>query len=86
MRKKSFWLSYNGLGAASLIGIVMYFLLMEHREHLFQALPYLILLLCPLMHMFMHGNHGHGDHESHEHHNQDKPTSGVSNNQKSKEK
>jgi hypothetical protein len=29
-------------------------------------LPYLILLACPLMHLFMHHGHGHG-HKSHRH-------------------
>lgn len=35
----------------------------EHRAHAIGVLPLvLILLLCPLMHMFMHGGHGgHGD-------------------------
>ncbi len=55
----SFWLSSKGLAAISLIGFVSYFLLMEHRQHLFEYLPLLILLLCPLMHVFMHGGHGH---------------------------
>jgi hypothetical protein len=35
----------------------------EHRMHLSGLigwLPYLILLACPLMHLFMHGGHGHG--------------------------
>ncbi len=59
-QKKSFWLTSNGIAALALIGAVIYFLLMEHRQHLFQALPFLILLLCPLMHVFMHS--GHGDH------------------------
>jgi len=36
-----------------------YFLWTEHQAHLLAALPYLILLICPLMHLFMH--HGHGD-------------------------
>jgi len=26
-------------------------------------LPYLILLLCPFIHFFMHGSHGHGHHD-----------------------
>jgi hypothetical protein len=30
----------------------------EHRAHVIQALPYLLVLLCPLMHLF----HGHGGH------------------------
>ena len=40
-----------------------YFLWTEHQAHLLGALPYLILLLCPLMHIFMH--RGHGGHGSH---------------------
>lgn len=42
--------------------IALFFLLSEHRAHLFGILPYLLLLACPLMHLFMH--HGHGDHGS----------------------
>lgn len=38
----------------------------EHKGHLLDALPWLILLACPLMHMFMHGKHGgHGHHSQH---------------------
>jgi len=41
--------------------VLGFFLLTEHRAHLFGALPYLLILLCPLMHLFMHGGHGgHG--------------------------
>lgn len=41
--------------------VLGFFLLTEHRAHLFGALPYLLVLLCPLMHLFMHGDHGgHG--------------------------
>ena len=38
--------------------IAAYFLLTEHRAHVFQYLPFLLVLACPLMHFF----HGHGDH------------------------
>ncbi|WP_438839687.1 DUF2933 domain-containing protein [Aromatoleum toluclasticum] len=35
----------------------------EHRIHLLGILPWLFLLACPLMHLFMH--HGHGGHDGH---------------------
>jgi len=55
---RSFWFSPNGVAAIAMIAAVLYFLLAEHRAHFIYALPYLILLLCPAMHLFMH--HGHG--------------------------
>ena len=45
--------------------IAGYFLFMEHRAHLggvLYYLPFLFLLACPLMHIFMHGGHGRQDH------------------------
>ncbi len=66
-QRTSFWFSAKGLAAVGFIGAVSYFLLVEHREHLYQWLPYLILALCPLMHLFMHRGHGgHGAHKSKE--------------------
>lgn len=62
-RSPNFWLTGRGAIAAGGIGFLLYFLVIEHGEHLFPYLPYLILLLCPFMHFFMHGSHGH----SHEH-------------------
>lgn len=46
-QKQSFWFSSNGLAALTLIGAVSYFLFMEHREHLFQFLPFLIFFAVP---------------------------------------
>ncbi|PKH06163.1 DUF2933 domain-containing protein [Moritella sp. Urea-trap-13] len=60
--KKKFWSTPTGWCALLLIAAVSYFLFMEHREHVFSFLPFLIILLCPLMHVFMHGKHGHGKH------------------------
>jgi hypothetical protein len=40
------------------IAIAAYFLFTEHRAHLWGALPYLLLLACPLLHLFHHGAHG----------------------------
>jgi len=52
---------------------VVLLLAFEHRMHLSGLLgwlPYLILLACPLMHLFMHGGHGHGA-------DSDKPDNGA---------
>lgn len=54
------------------LAIGAFLLLSEHRAHVIGILPLaLFLLLCPLLHFFMHGSHGadaqHGgiDHRSH---------------------
>lgn len=48
-----------------LIGFLLiggFYLVTEHRAHLFGILPFLFLPVCLLMHFFMHGHgHGHGD-------------------------
>jgi hypothetical protein len=57
---KAFWRSRYAIGLVVLGAIAAYFLLSEHRAHFFGALPFLLLLACPLMHVFMHrGHHGH---------------------------
>jgi hypothetical protein len=33
--------------------------LATHTGHIVAALPYLLLMVCPLMHLFKHGGHGH---------------------------
>lgn len=48
------------------LAIAAFFLLTEHRAHLLGALPYLLLLACPLMHLFHHGHGGHGAHRRHD--------------------
>lgn len=69
---------------AGFVAIAAFFLFTEHRAHLFGALPFLLLLACPFLHMFGHGGHGshgghggqntaharggHVDHESHREH------------------
>ncbi|MDO8769196.1 MAG: DUF2933 domain-containing protein [Burkholderiaceae bacterium] len=58
-----FWRSRYGLGLVVFGAVAAYFLLSEHRAHFLGALPYLLLLACPLMHVFMHhGRGGHGRH------------------------
>jgi Protein of unknown function (DUF2933) len=42
------------------------FVLYWHWRHALDALPFLIVLACPLAHIFMHHGHGHGhDHGAH---------------------
>ena len=55
------WKGLHGLTVVILVVAALYFLLVEHGSHLLPYLPYLILLLCPLMHVFMHKGH-HQDH------------------------
>ena len=62
-RHEAFWLTPKGFAAIGLIGAASYFLLMEHRQHLFEFLPFLIILACPLMHIFMHSGHGGHSHK-----------------------
>jgi hypothetical protein len=52
------WMLMGG----SLIVIVLFFGLREHWGHALGLLPYLLLLACPLMHLF----HGHGGHHGHD--------------------
>jgi hypothetical protein len=48
-----------------------FFVVTEHTAHALGALPYLLLLACPLLHFF-HGGHGRGhrdhgvDHQPHD--------------------
>jgi hypothetical protein len=57
----SFWRSTTGLVTIGFLVIGAFFLIAEHRAHVIPWLPWLILLACPLLHVFMHGgNGGHG--------------------------
>lgn len=47
------------LGVCVFLAIATFFLWEEHKAHILGALPYVLLLLCPVVHMFMHRGHGH---------------------------
>jgi hypothetical protein len=57
-------LSSRAKWAVAVFAIIGGFVLIaEHRAHIIPFLPWLVLLACPLMHLFMHGGHGgHGGH------------------------
>ncbi len=60
--------------------IAAYFLIAEHRAHLSEYLKYwplLLVLACPLLHLFMHGGHGgHGSHDTDGEAQSEKPSKG----------
>lgn len=59
----SFCRSRTGIALLVFLGLAAALLAAEHWVHLAGSLPLLLLLLCPLMHLFMHGGHGHGGHD-----------------------
>lgn len=62
---RGFWRSRGGIVAIGFLLAAAFLLLSEHRVHALGYLPFLLLLACPLMHMFMHHGHGHGRHAEH---------------------
>ena len=48
--------------AAAALGL---YLLIYHLNHVLLAIPYLLLIACPLMHVFHRGHGGHGRHGDH---------------------
>lgn len=58
-----FWRRKTGVVLIMLVAIGAFYGVREHFTHVYPYLPYLILLICPLMHFFGHGHggHDHGD-------------------------
>lgn len=57
----SFWKSRTGIALCAFVAIAAALLILEHRAHALQWLPFALLLACPLLHLF-HGHGGHGGH------------------------
>lgn len=58
--KSGFFSSRINIVLIGFLAIAGYFLVTEHRAHLFAYWPWLLLLACPLLHVFMHRGHGGG--------------------------
>lgn len=58
------WLTTRNIAIASIGGAVFYYLWVEHHTHLIHFLPYAIFILCPFIHIFMHGSHSHRSHSA----------------------
>jgi len=64
----AFLRSRTGVVLVAFLAIAAFFLLTEHTAHVFGVLPYALLLLCPLLHVFMHhGHNGHSGHDEEQH-------------------
>ena len=59
---RAWWRTRSGVVLCGFLLIAAFYLLTQHTAHVFWVLPYLLILACPLMHLFMH--HGHGGHGS----------------------
>lgn len=61
---RGFFASRANIVLIGFLAIGGFFLVAEHRAHLIPYLgywPFLLILACPLLHVFMHGGHGgHG--------------------------
>jgi hypothetical protein len=67
---KSWLFSRTGLVTCGFLAAIAFLMATGHTAHLLGFLPYALFLLCPLMHIFMHGGHGghshHGDNDDKE--------------------
>ena len=46
----------------ALAAVAAAYVLIVHRAHVLEWLPFGLLLACPLMHIFRHGRHNHHQH------------------------
>jgi hypothetical protein len=56
---RPFWKSRSAIAWLVFAAIALFLLFSEHRAHFLGVLPYLLLLSCPMMHLFMHHGLGH---------------------------
>lgn len=58
--------SKSGFALVVFLAIAAFFLVAEHTAHVLGVLPYGLVTLCLVMHLFMHGRHGnHGGQHKH---------------------
>lgn len=60
----SFWRSKFRIALIMVGLVILFYLLRDHWNHIGGNWLYLLLFLCPLMHLFGHGGHGGHGHGS----------------------
>lgn len=70
--KPGFFSSRSNIVLVGFLVIAGFYLVTEHFAHIIPYLPWLLLLACPLMHVFMHG--GHDGHSSNQGSDRDEPS------------
>jgi hypothetical protein len=53
-------LSRTGIATVIAVAVLGFLVYTDHTAHLLGVIPYLLVLACPLMHIFMHSGHHHG--------------------------
>jgi DUF2933 family protein len=66
-------LSRTGIATCVAVAVLGFLIYTGHSAHLLGFVPYLLILSCPLMHIFMHGGHHRHHHDASK---QDRDTGG----------
>lgn len=53
------WKTPKGIAALLVLAALGLYLIVVHKQHVLGALPFLVILLCPLSHLFMHKHNNH---------------------------
>ncbi|UCF31530.1 MAG: DUF2933 domain-containing protein [bacterium] len=59
-RSKKRDLLFAAMGLGVLAPPILTYLWTSHKDHILGLLPWALVLLCPIMHLFLHGKHGKG--------------------------
>lgn len=56
--KSGYWSSLHDMATLLLIGLALHFIFVDHYAQILPHLPFLIILMCPWMHLFMYKSNG----------------------------
>ena len=82
-QNESWLFSRTGVATIFVVAILGFLIYEGHGAHLLGFAPFLLILSCPLMHIFMHGGH-HGHHHHDDENMQQKGSNSTDNQNKHK--